>query len=378
MVVESERSRVSLQIYGQQRQRPGGSARQQPGVPESQSAPADEQSSGRVDSLDVPRVLFGPCARLSGRPAGRARLRHRSPVRRRRVPDRRFSPCLSRCLSPSLSPRRRCLSPRRRCLSPRRRCLSPRLTPCLSPCRSRPRDGGDLHHAVGLSSAEGHRVASGREQSAMGHACLQHMHGRVVQPWAAKDQRRACQIPGRPEPWLVVGALQQCPAAAGTHLGHERDPPEPPGLEADRPVKITAIHDPRARGLGSRHLIEVCPASSGEQLGCPRFILLAAERRHEVINDEAALRASHRGAYRVAVAQRADPDNRLAIRLAWRNDDRGDHRNAGSAADWPPRQRRGRLRHRLECHGCRQHRDPVDLVLGQVRVGAQREPGLAD
>ncbi len=213
----------------------------------------------------------------------------------------------------------------------------------------------------------------------MRYAGLQHVHRRVVQPGTAEDKRRAGRITvgRRAEPWLLIPAPQQRPAGPRCHLRQECHPPEPPRLEADRPVQLRAVHDPRAAHMRSR------PLAGGRRTGGRRtggcgLARQAAERRAEMVNQEVAVGAPDRGAHGIAVAQRADPDHGPALRLAGRDDDRREHRHAGCLADRSASQRRGCLRHRLEGHRGWQHRDAVDLVLGQVRVGAQRQPGVAD
>ena len=61
-----------------------------------------------------------------------------------------------------------------------------------------------------------------------------------------------------------------------------------------------------------------------------------------------------------------------------RDEYRSVHRDLAELPQRLPGQRSRHLGHRLECHRSRQHRHPVDPVIGEVRVGPQAQPGVAD
>ncbi len=78
--------------------------------------------------------------------------------------------------------------------------------------------------AFGLTAAEHHFLAPGRQQPAVRNARLQHVPGRVVEARAAQHQgRRGVTGPG-PEPGLAIPAAHQRPAGTRRDLGKQRRP----------------------------------------------------------------------------------------------------------------------------------------------------------
>ena len=111
------------------------------------------------------------------------------------------------------------------------------------------------------------------------------------------------------------------------------------------------------------------PARSAARRAGPASLRGGPEReqRPEMIDLEAAVGAAQHGLHRVGSAQRADPQGGFLV--AGEQHHGRVHPGPGQLPQRPPGQHRGRLGHRLQRDGQRQHHEAVDVMIGQVRVG---------
>ena len=103
---------------------------------------------------------------------------------------------------------------------------------------------------------------------------------------------------------------------------------------------------------------------------------LEREERPEMIDLETVVGAAQHGLYRVRVAQRADPQGGFPV--AGEQHQGRVHPGPGQLPQRAASQHRGRLGHRLQRDGQRQHHEAVDLVIGQVRVGPGGDSRVRD